>query len=85
MWIYQYNPWTLQDVQNYRENLYIFADSDETSSDTYIDLVRKEENTIGIPIKKFVSKTSEVSYTDDQYEEIVEEHTMFLNGIYERS
>jgi hypothetical protein len=60
--------WTLEDVRDYSEYLFIFGDNDVRKGKNGQAIIRDEPNAAGIPTKKFPSFAPSSFYTDKDYE-----------------
>jgi hypothetical protein len=83
--------WTISDVQNNPNLLFIYGDNDKKFGKKGQAVIRDEVNTIGIPTKKYPSNYSSSFYTDDEYNlnvskingQIQKVITILQTGIYD--
>jgi len=59
--------WTLDDIKNNRDHLFIFGDNDIGRGKGGQAIIRDEPNAFGIPTKKYPSNTKNSFYTDEEY------------------
>lgn len=60
--------WTVDDVRNNRDSLFIFGDNDIHLGNKGQAVIRGEINTAGIPTKKTPQSNSYAFYSDDDYD-----------------
>ena len=60
--------WTIQDVRNNKDSLFVFGDNDVKKGKGGQAIIRKEPNAIGIPTKKYPSYNKSAYYVDDELE-----------------
>jgi len=61
--------WTVEDVRDYPEYLFIFGDNDVNMGKKGQAIIRDEPNAAGIPTKKFPNFAQSSFYTDRDYEQ----------------
>jgi hypothetical protein len=61
--------WTVKDVKNHPDYLFIFGDNDIKRGRGGQAIIRDEPNAIGIPTKKYPTRKLNAYYTDKEYEE----------------
>lgn len=59
--------WTLNDIKNNRDHLFIFGDNDIGRGKGGQAIIRDEPNAFGIPTKKYPSNAKNSFYTDEEY------------------
>ena len=60
--------WTINDVREYSDYLFIFGDNDVKKGKRGQAIIRDEPNVAGIPTKKFPSNMSSSFYNDIEYQ-----------------
>lgn len=60
--------WTVEDVREHSEYLFIFGDNDVKKGKRGQAIIRDEPNAVGIPTKKFPTNMATSFYTDREYE-----------------
>jgi hypothetical protein len=60
--------WTIEDVREYSDYLFIFGDNDVKKGKRGQAIIRDEPNAAGIPTKKFPTNMSTSFYSDREYE-----------------
>jgi len=78
------NFWTLNDIKNNPEYLWVYGDNDVKRGKGGQAIIRDEINTIGIPTKKYPSNNPKSFYTDDEYIINCEKITKAINNIKEK-
>lgn len=61
-----YKLWTIQDVRNNPDHLFIFGDNDQHKGRGGQAIIRGQQNAFGIPTKKYPSFNNNAFYTDTE-------------------
>jgi len=61
--------WTVKDVKNHKDYLFIFGDNDIKRGRGGQAIIRDEPNALGIPTKKYPTRKENAYYTDEEFEE----------------
>lgn len=69
MKVIYFDYWTVQDVKDRPDHLFIFGDNNVAKGKGGQAIIRDEPNALGIPTKKYPSNRATSFYTDDEYED----------------
>jgi len=73
--------WTISDVKNHPNWLFVFGDNNVGKGKGGQAIIRDLSNTIGIPTKKFPSNHSSSFYTDYNYDDNTKRISVAINKI----
>ena len=77
--------WTVADVENDREALFVFGDNNIGKGKGGQAIIRDLPNAIGIPTKKFPSNHQSSFYSDTDFDDNVARITKAINNIIKES
>lgn len=74
--------WTTTDVKNFREYLFVYGDNDLQYGKGGQAIIRDEDNTFGIPVKKKPTTSEDAYYTDDEFTDNVKKIDKSVSELY---
>ena len=76
--------WTVNDVKNNRNKLFVFGDNNIKSGTGGQAVIRNEENTIGIPTKKLPNNDKNSYYTDSEFDDNKNNIDLAINSLLKK-